>query len=120
MIEIIKTSEDLNIEQRYKLTVSPEIQSMKDIDDGACLEIRAWCHYTDTKENGESVELLSILTVGGDSYATQSKTFYRSFMDIWNLGVKAPFTIKKVSGTTKAGRPFVNCVLDFSFDKGGE
>ena len=64
------------------------------------------------EETGEVSSLLGILDPDGNSYVTQSATFKRSFADIADIfddGEK--FSIKKISGQTKAGRPYVNCVL---------
>lgn len=54
---------------------------------------------------------MSIITTDNAVYSTQSLTFKRSIKDI-EVIMQFPFPVKKISGQTKAGRNFVDCVLD--------
>ena len=114
MIEIKETSRELTKVEKYLMTQSPEIQSLKDVEDGSVINVTAFCRFEDIKEDsGEAVDLLAILDDSDNSYVTQSATFIRSFMDIVKLfeaGEIIP--VKKISATAKNGRPYVNCVLD--------
>ena len=54
---------------------------------------------------------MSIITTDNSVYSTQSVTFKRSIKDIEDF-MQFPFTVMKISGQSKAGRNFVDCVLD--------
>ena len=74
-----------------------------------------FCDFDDIDEDtGEVAHLLGILDEDDNSFVTQSATFKRSFSDIADIFMddgETTFAIKKISGTTNAGRPYVNCVL---------
>lgn len=113
MVEIKNCSREFSEVEKYLMTISPSIISLKDVDDGDNISVDGFLFFEDVKENtGESVELLSIITPEKTVYTCQSRTFKRSFNDIASLMGAKPFTIVKTSGKTKAGRDFINCVLD--------
>ena len=66
-------------------------------------------YYT---KDGTEADLLSIITVDGKVYSTQSETFKSSLKSIHELMHGKPYAIVIRSGETKAGRPFVDCGLD--------
>ena len=66
------------------------------------------------EETGEVVNIVSIIDDEKNVYSFQSKTFKRSLNDIAMICKDKPFTIIKTSGKTKAGRDFINCILDVS------
>ena len=112
MITINTTSRDFNKIETYKMTMSPEIKTLKDVEDGTVIDVAGWLEFTETKETtGEVVEILSIIDNDGNTYSCQSATFKRSFHDIDNIFEGEPYSIKKISGITKAGRPYIDCVL---------
>lgn len=113
MIEIKRTSRELTKVERYRLTLSPEIKTVQDIPDDTQITVSAFCEFNDiNEETGEVSNLLGILDKDGTSYVTQSSTFRRSFKDIADIFDDGEeFVIRKISGTTKANRPYVNCVL---------
>lgn len=115
MIEMKSTSRELTKVERYRLTLSPEIKTVQDLADGAVINVTAFCEFNDVnEETGEVAQLLGILDKDGTSYVTQSATFKRSFSDIADIFAdegESEFSIRKISGTTKANRPYVNCVL---------
>ena len=112
MINIISNQEYNEIE-KYLMTISPAIESMKNLSDGEKIPVKKYMLFEDVKENtGEAVEILSILTTDNKVYSAQSGTVKRSFNDIVNIMGDKPFTIIKTSGKTKAGRDFINCILD--------
>lgn len=112
MINIISNTEYNEIE-KYLMTISPAIESMKNLPDGLKIPVKKYMLFEDVKENtGEVVEILSILTTDNKVYSSQSETVKRSFYDIVNIMGDKPFTIIKISGKTKAGRDFINCILD--------
>lgn len=115
MIEMKSTSRELTKIERYRLTLSPEIKTVQDLPDNTIIKVTAFAEFDDINEDsGEVAHLLGILDDEGNSYVTQSVTFKRSFKDISDIFAddgETEFSIRKISGTTKANRPYVNCVL---------
>ena len=112
-MRIINQSRELTKVEKYQLTQSPDMLSMKDIDDEAKITVNAWCVYEDINSKDDEVEILTILTPDNQIYCTQSATFKEDFMNIVDIMEENEvFTIIKRSGTTKAGRPYVYCLLD--------
>lgn len=112
MITIINSSREMTKIENYKMTMSPEINTLKDVADGTIIEVDGWLMFVEKKENGEEVEILSILSKDGKTYSCQSATFKDSFLNIDKIMSGDPYSIKKISGTTKAGRPYIDCVLN--------
>jgi len=101
MINII-SNQEYNVIEKYLMTISPSIESMKNLPDGKKIPVKKYMIFQYVKENtGETVEILSILTPDNKVYSAQSATVKRSFNDII-----------KTSGKTKANRDFINCILD--------
>lgn len=115
MIKVLCTSRELTKVEQYKMTLGREIMVLKDVPDGTMIDVDAYCEYIDVKDDGSEVRLLSILDKDGQVYSCQSATFRRSFSDICDImsdgDVYDNFSIKKLSGVTKAGRPFIDCAL---------
>lgn len=105
-------SRDFTEVEQYLMTKNPGITSMKDVEDGTSIKVDGVLTFTDTKDNGESVDILSIITPEKEVYSCQSATFKRSLNDIIEIMHEKEFSVKKISGTTKAGRPYIDCVLD--------
>lgn len=113
MVEIKECSREFSEVEQYLMTIAPSIITMKDVDDGEKIMVDGFLYFEDVKENtGESVELLSIITPEKTVYTCQSSTFKRSLNNIASIMNGKSFTIVKTSGKTKAGRDFINCVLD--------
>ncbi len=113
MIEIKTTSREFTEVEQYLMTIAPSIQSVKDVEDGTHIKVNGILEFTDIKENtGEAVDVMSIITPDKKVYSCQSSTFKRSIKDISNIMKGKEFTVIKTSGKTKAGRDFINCVLD--------
>lgn len=112
-VEIKRTSRELTKVERYRMTLSPEIKTVQNIPDDTVINVSAFCIFDDiNEETGEVSNLLGILDGDGNSFVTQSATFRRSFADIADIFDDGEeFSIRKISGETKAGRPYVNCVL---------
>lgn len=111
MIRIEKSSRNLTEVEQYMLTLNPAIKVVKNIENGTQITVDAWATFTDTKDDGEEVHLLSILDVDGTVYSCQSETFKTTFFDIARFCENKIFTIVKLGGTTKKGREYVNCGL---------
>lgn len=111
-ITITNASRELSEVEKYLMTMDSGITSIKDVADGTTIPVDAYINFIDTKKDGEEADLLSILTVDGKVYSTQSETFKNSLMSIHELMNGKQYCVVKRSGTTKAGRPFVDCGLD--------
>ena len=113
MVEIKTVSREFTEVEQYLMTIAPSIQSVKDVEDGTHITVAGVLEFTDIKENtGETVEVMSIITPDKKVFSCQSSTFKRSIKDISNIMKGKEFTVIKTSGKTKAGRDFINCVLD--------
>ena len=113
MIKIKETSREFTPVEKYLMTTSPDIKSMKDVPDNEKIIVDGYLTFDDVKEKtGEVVEVMSIITPEKKVYSCQSATFKGSFNDIRDVMETTPFTVIKISGKTKAGRDFINCVLD--------
>lgn len=111
MIKVINTSREFNEVETYLMTIAPTITSMKDIPDHTIIEVDGHLTFIDVKDNGEEVEVLSIITPDKKVYSCQSATFKRTINDIAGIMHGAKFSVEKISGKTKAGRDFINCTL---------
>lgn len=110
-MEIIRTMRDLTKKELYHLTMSDTNIRVKDIEDEEVLQVSNFAIYTDINPDGEEQTLLSMQTDKG-YVATNSATFRRNFEKIADLfDGEETLSIKKISGQTKAGRPFINCTL---------
>ena len=118
MITIKETSKEFTEVEQYLMTLSSDITSMKDVADGTSIAVAGTLLFVDTKETGadagKEVEILSIITPDNEVYSCQSATFKRSMGDISKIMHGQPFAIIKKSGTTKAGRPYIDCALDIT------
>ena len=88
----------------------PETLSKFDLY-GLEINVEAWCYRKDY--NGKDDKEVNILSIrdGETIYSTNSDTFARSFFTINDLMDGDPFTIKVVSGKSKAGREYFDCIL---------
>lgn len=111
----VGSKDELTKVEKYKLMSSNDMTSIKEVPDGDTIAVKAWALFVDVKEDEEDVTILSIMDTDGDVYCTNSNTFQRNFeeiADLYSETGKVGFIIKKLSGETKAGRPFVNCTLE--------
>ena len=111
-ITINTQSKDFTEVEQYLMTLDRGIKSLKDVEDNTSIPVAGYLTFTDEKENGDSVDILSIITPDNEVFSCQSVTFKRSFDNITNIMHDKQFSIIKVSGTTKNGRPFIDCALD--------
>lgn len=116
-MNVIRANFESNPMTMYAMTKSPEIISVSKLADGDVLEVHNWLFYDDLNSKEETVSLLSFQDENGCVYATQSDTFKGSFDEILDIiqdtggNDRTVFTIKKISGTAKSGREYINCVL---------
>lgn len=111
MIEVKYTSRELTKVEKYRMTLDNDIISCKDLQDGAEIEVDAYCEFEDTKLDGSSETVFSILATDGAVYACTSKTFARNIKEIADIFEGEPFKIVKKSGKTKAGKDFIMACL---------
>lgn len=109
--ELINPTDEVDKRTTYLMTKNPDMTSIKDVEDGTELTITHVCTFEDTNKDGEMIEIQTYLADDGKVYATQSNTFKEYFEDIASIFDGEVVTIKKESGATNAGRPFVYCVL---------
>jgi hypothetical protein len=110
-MRIIEESRQFTKKEKYNMTKGAEIQTIGNLEDGTIFEPNGYLLFEDEKNDGSKVEILSIIDVDGRVYCSQSPTFKKSFEDISEIMDDESFSIKKISGTTKAGREYVDCVL---------
>lgn len=114
MVEIKEMSREFTKVEKYLMTTAPDIEPLKNINDGESIPIDGYIIFDDIKDNGEKHEILSIITPDKKVYSGQSVTFRESLEDIYSLMENEKFSIIKISGKTKAGREYINCTLDAS------
>lgn len=111
MIEVKYTSRELTKVEKYRMTLDNDIISCKDLEDGAEIEVDAYCEFDDSKDDGKTETVFSILATDGAVYACTSKTFARNIKEIADIFEGEPFKIVKKSGKTKAGKDFIMACL---------
>ena len=111
MITITNTTKEFTPVEKYLLTVAPTIRTIKTLNDGDVINVAGQLEFVDEKDDGTAAELMSIITTDNAVYSTQSATFKRSIKAIEAI-MQFPFPVKKISGESKAGLNFVDCVLD--------
>lgn len=107
-MKITYTSREFSKVERYKLTMNPMSISMKDVGDGTVIPVDGYILFSQSEE---TPELVSILSTDGDVYVGQSKTFIRSLSGIHECMDGDPYSIEKVSGISRNGRKFIDCIL---------
>ena len=113
-MKITFESREFTPTEKYLMTKSPSIISVKNVEDGTILEVKGYLQYEDEEQNGKTSYMTSLIGISNGEqvvWSTHSKTFVDNFIDISEIFDNSDFTIKKISGTTKAGRPYVNCDL---------
>lgn len=111
MITITNATKEFTAIEKYLMTTAPTIKTVKTLQDGDVINVAGYLEFVDEKDDGTTAELMSIITTDNAVYSTQSVTFKRSIKDIESI-MQFPFPVKKISGQSKAGRNFVDCVLD--------
>lgn len=109
VMEILKANKELDKKEIYFLTKAQDTQKMTEAADQT-LDLVAWALYKDHNADGEEVELFSMRTVEGETYATNSPTFISAFRDI--LDVFDPEEVNKIkvmTGTSKNNRTYITC-----------
>lgn len=115
-----KPNREVTRKDEYFLTKGNSTR-ISDLEDGATLTPVTWATFTDNKDDGESVMVLTFIDSENELYSTISQTFMNEFLDIADIftnpdGTYDKFRIVKLSGTSRANRPYVTCTLAY----GGE
>lgn len=119
-MKIIEKSRDFSAKEIYRMTEDRAVVSVKDVADHTVLNVNGFLIFEDTNANDEKSEILAIMGAEKNGevtvWACQSATFKRSFMNIVDINAESgidielePLAIEKLSGTTKAGRDYVDC-----------
>ena len=113
MVKITNKSQEFSNLEVYNMTKSHKLNTLKNLEDGAKLEVAGFMEWEDTnEETGETTELMSLLTTDGEAYVTQSDTFKRDFFDIVEIFEhNFPITIEHGVGESKAGREYHYCTV---------
>lgn len=108
--KVVNASGEFDGKTVFALTKSPSIRTMKDCVD-ELVEVDKWLVYEDEdkKDPNKVNTILSVMDKDGSVRATNSNTFMNIFFDITSIMGNNGFTIKVVSGTSKAGRNFITC-----------
>ena len=112
MVNVIKQSREFSQIETYLMTISPAIKSIKDVADNTSIDVVGYLVFEDEKSDGDVSTIVSIITPDKTVYSAQSKTFRESLEAIADIMGDVPYSVVKISGQTKAGRPYVNCILD--------
>lgn len=108
-MEVIEANKDLSKEEVYFLTKAQDVMKMTEAAEQT-FDLDAWCIYLDKNADGEEVELFSMRTTEGETYATNSPTFIKAFREI--LDIFEPDEVKRLkvmNGVSKNNRTFVTC-----------
>lgn len=114
MVEIKEMSREFTKVEKYLMTTASDIEPLKNIVDGESIAVDGYLIFDDIKDNGDVQEIVSIITPNKKVYSGQSTTFRQSLKDIESVMEGEKFSIIKISGKTKAGRDYINCILDVS------
>ena len=110
-VEIVKSSKELSKKEQYLMTVAPSMVGINTLEDGTVIPVSAYLYFRNVKETGEVIDLLSIMDDQENVYVTSSDTFKNSFDDIADIFEGDAFSVKKMSGTSKAGRKYIVAYL---------
>lgn len=111
-MQIYENSREFTKVEIYLMTSSPDVESLKNVEDETSIPVDGYILFKDADQNGEEADILSLITPDKKVYACQSQTFKKSFIEIFELMDGESFSIIKKSGVSKAGRDYINCVLD--------
>ena len=113
MVKITNKSQEFSNLEVYNMTKSHKLNTLKNLENGAKLEVAGFMEWEDTnEETGEATELMSLITTDGETYVTQSDTFKRDFFDIVEIFEhKFPITIEHGVGESKSGREYHYCTV---------
>lgn len=111
-MKIIRTkNENVNVKEKYLMSMNPEIRRMRDAE-GMNVPVINWMLYSDTDREGNEQVLLSILSEDNVAYVTNSRTFIEAFSTLCDLFAESGeeiIAIKVIGGQSKTGRHYITC-----------
>lgn len=110
-VTIKEKSREFSKVELYLMTSAPSVKSLKDVDDGTSISVAGWLTFEDEKD-GKIAEITSIITPDKEVFAFQSQTARNSLMEVSDIMGDDSYSVVKLSGLTKAGRPYINLTLD--------
>lgn len=111
-MNIIKSTENLSLKDKYDLTRNPETEKMSNHKDEILSVDQYMIRQEEKADTGELVTIVSIKS-GDKIYATNSATFVREFTSLVEMAEEANDTIhhvKVVSGESRNHRQYISCV----------
>lgn len=110
---IVKQSRDFSKIEMYLMTQGNNNTSVKDLEDNTPLYVNGYMVFKDTDSTGAERQLIAIMCHDRQVYMSQSATFLRSLEGMFDVFNDLPeLPVLKISGTTKAGRDYVDCTLN--------
>lgn len=110
---IVKQSREFTKIEMYLMTQGNNNTSVKELEDNTPLYVNGYLVFKDTDSNGAERQLLAIMCRDRQVYMSQSATFLRSLEGMFEVfGEMSELPVLKISGTTKAGRDYVDCTLN--------
>lgn len=110
---IVKQSREFTKIEMYLMTQGNNNVSIKDLEDNTPLYVNGYLVFKDTDGAGDERQLLAIMCRDRNVYMSQSATFLRSLESMFETFNDMPeLPVLKISGTTKAGRDYVDCTLN--------
>lgn len=101
-MEIIQKSENLSKKQIYNMTRGPKVEKVQ--KSVGVHEFKGFVYYSDEKQDGAEIQVLSILIEDNKAIATNSQTFIPQFLEAYEM-LDGDFTkFEVVQTSTKAGR----------------
>ena len=108
-ITVLEQSRSFDKKETYKMTLDQSISKISDMVDSE-IEVDGYILFDDD-HSGEAVQIISVRDKNGNVYATNSKTFRETFLDIFSVMDPDPFTIEVKSGISKNGCTYYYAVL---------
>lgn len=111
MKEIKFYPETMDKREKFSLMSSDRSQKMMDLE-GAAIDPESWILYLQENQDGEEVEVLTIRAENA-IYSTISPTFIKKFKQMVEYMGDDLGEIIICSGTSKAGRKYLTCDLNW-------
>lgn len=109
-MKINVASRELTNKELYFLTKASNIHKMREVV-GSMLDLDCFLIYEDENSKGEVQEIFSCRTPEGETFATNSPTFIRTFRDILQcFPIEELHRLEVTDGTSKNGRNFIMAV----------
>ena len=113
----VAESREFNQIEKYNLMKNPASKSLKEVPTGETIKVKDWIIFESQKKDDKGEEktetLISLLTLDGNVYVSNSETFGRDFLDARDVCIGFPYIpVIKLDGVAKSGRSFIYCTLN--------